>query len=105
MSTSSTRYPRNPIPAVKIAKRTKNTRTSVASTCRYSAIPPHTPPMTLFVVLRSRRVDMSTFPSFMEDRQRECGEQTDRDRRLGRDVGQGQEHRRDRHDGAEHRCH
>jgi hypothetical protein len=37
------------------APATNTTRTSVASTARYSAIPPHTPAMTRLVLLRSRR--------------------------------------------------
>src|SRR5207302_8532849 len=64
---------------------------------------PRTPPMTLFVVLRSRRVDMSTFPSFMQDREREGGEEADGDRRLRRELGDRHGECRDRDDAIEER--
>src|SRR6266850_6755982 len=68
---------------------TKNTRTSVGSTWRYSAMPPQTPPMTLFVVLRSRRVGICVIPSLaklVEDRDAERREQAERHHRLRRDL-------------------
>src|ERR1051325_11425089 len=75
---------------------TTKTRTSVASICRYSAMPPQTPAMTRLVVLRSRRVGMCVFPSLKErvdDRHAERGEEAERDDRLGRDLGHRLEQR------------
>src|ERR1041385_539152 len=89
---------------------TMKMRTSVASICRYSAMPPQTPAMTRLVVLRSRRVGMCVFPSLIErvdDRHAERGEETERDDRLCRDLGHRLEQRGDgdhgvqrEHDGA-----
>src|ERR1700716_1846972 len=67
------------------ARMIMTTRTNVASMSRYSAMPPHTPLMTRFVRLRSRRPDIDRLPSSAalvegrEDHRRECGE---RDRRA-----------------------
>src|SRR5438093_7937519 len=85
---------------------TKKTRTSVGSTWRYSAMPPHTPPMTLFVVLRSRRVDMCTFPSlaeFIEDRDAERRDEAQRHGRLGGDLRDGDREGRDGDETVERR--
>src|SRR5919201_4320145 len=73
-------------PPLKIVARTKSTRTNVASTARYSANPPQTPAMTLFVVLRSRRVDdirsLPPLSVLVGDREHDRGKGRDRDRRL-----------------------
>src|SRR5205814_1703184 len=63
IKTNSTMYPRTPRPAVTKAVITNTTRTSVASTARYSAMPPQTPPMTRLVLLRSRRDFTDGLPS------------------------------------------
>src|SRR5881296_3255073 len=71
-----------------IVPMTKNTRTSVASTCRYSAMPPHTPATTLFVVLRSRRVDMAhPFTQLMCRGDRERDDEAQRNDGLLHEVG------------------
>src|SRR5256885_3563667 len=82
----STMYRSARRPPVRNVARTKNTRTRVGSTARYSASPPHTPAMTRLLWLRSsRREDMETFPSlaeFVGDGHREAGDRGDRHRRL-----------------------
>src|SRR6266702_2732467 len=79
------------------AVTTNTTRTSVASTARYSAIPPHTPPITRLVLLRSRRDFTNRLPSLrvlVGDRDRQCGDGRYRNGGL---LGQGQKSaRRDR---------
>src|SRR6185503_74950 len=77
---------------------TKNTRTSVASTWRYSAMPPQIPPTMRFVVLRSRRVCMCTFPSLakrVEDRDAERRDEAERDRWLTQRLRDRKQDRRD----------
>src|SRR5438105_13010456 len=67
---------------------TKKARTSVASTCRNSAMPPQTPATTLFVVLRSRRVDMDhPFTQLVPGRDRERRDETQRNDGLLHHVG------------------
>src|SRR2546426_6230257 len=69
---------------------TKKTRTSVASTCRYSAMPPQTPATTRFVVLRSRRVDMDhPFTQLVPRRDRERRDEAQRNDGLLHQVGDG----------------
>src|SRR5438477_2683742 len=78
-------------PAVMNPVNTNTTRTSVASTARYSAMPPQTPPMTRLVLLRSRLDFTDGLPSLRVlvcDRDRQRGERRDRDGGL---FGQGQE--------------
>src|SRR2546426_8991502 len=72
--------------------RKKSTRTTVGSTARYSAIPPHTPATIRFVVLRSsRELDIgSLLPGAVLLRDREC------DRGEGRDGNGRLLHRSDR---------
>src|SRR6266699_2618368 len=75
---------------------TKKTRTSVASTCRYSAMPPHTPATTLFVLLRSRRVDMDhPFTQLVPGRDRERRDETQRNDGLLHQVGESARGHRD----------
>src|ERR1700752_2026129 len=105
MSSTRTMYARNPRPAVMREAMTKKTRTSVGSTCRYSAMPPHTPATTLFVALRSRRVGMDTFPSFakfVRDRDAERGKEAEWDRGVGRDLGDRDEAGGDRDQASDH---
>src|SRR5947208_13726198 len=85
---------------------TKKTRTSVGSTWRYSAMPPQTPPMTWFVVLRSRRVGMCTFPSlaeFVEDRDAERRDEAQWHGRLGGDLRDGDREGREDDEAVERR--
>src|SRR5437867_4091851 len=71
-----------------IVPMTKNTRTSVASTCKYSAMPPQTPATTLFVVLRSRRVDMNhPFTQLVPRRDCERRDETQRNDGLLHQIG------------------
>src|SRR5438309_4080573 len=68
-------------------RMTMTTRTKVAWMSRYSSRPPHTPPMTRLVRLRSRRPDTSWLPSdaaLVNGREDEAGEGRGRDRRIGR---------------------
>src|SRR6266542_4781631 len=77
---------------------TKNARTSVASSSRYSAIPPHTPAMTLLVVLRSRRDGMTGLPSLAQledDRDGERGEDARRHDGCLRRLDDARERHRD----------
>src|SRR5919204_3762863 len=104
MRKSSAMYARTPMPP-KNAVSTKKTRTSVASTARYSAMPPQTPEMTRSVPLRSSRSDdIERFPPasvFERDREDERRQQRDGQGRLLED-GQGELGRdraaRDEHD-------
>src|SRR6266550_5354261 len=95
--TSRTMYASTKSPAVMNAVNTNATRTSVASTARYSAMPPQTPPMTLLVLLRSRRDFTDRLPSLRVlvcDRDSQRGERRDRNGGL---LGQRQKKaRRDR---------
>ncbi len=87
--TSSTMYARIPRPAVRNAVTTNTTRTRVASTARYSAMPPQTPPMTRLVVLRSRRDFTNKLPSLRVlecDGDRQSGDRRDRNGGL---LGEG----------------
>src|SRR6185503_20113369 len=87
---------------------TKNTRTSVASTWRYSAMPPQIPPTMRFVVLRSRRVCMCTFPSLakrVEDRDAERRDEAERDRWLTQGLRERKQDRRDGHRDVDDRRH
>src|SRR2546423_2557003 len=89
IKTSRTMYARTKSPAVMKPVNTNTTRTSVASTARYSAMPPHTPPITRLVLLRSRRDFTNTLPSLrvlVRDRDRQRG---DRRYRHGGLLGQG----------------
>src|SRR2546428_11824994 len=97
IKTSRTMYARTKSPAVMNAVNTNTTRTSVASTARYSAMPPQTPPITRLVLLRSRRdftEGLLSLRVLVGDRDRQRGDGRDRNGGL---LGQGQEQaRRDR---------
>src|SRR6267378_1967834 len=75
-----------PRPPVNTIMRAKSTRTAVGSTARYSAIPPHTPATTRFVVLRSNRaLDIGWLlprAVLVRDGEYERGEGRDRNGRL-----------------------
>src|SRR6266542_876025 len=83
------RMPTPPNPRMTMATRMK-----VASMSRYSPSPPHTPPMTRLVRLRSRRPDTDRLPSIaalVERREDDCCEGRGRDRWIGGQRGQWRE--------------
>src|SRR5438093_4366141 len=86
MRINRTMYARMPRPAVTSVPTTKTTRTNVASTARYSAMPPHTPAMTLFVVLRSSRAGgigkLPSLPVLVGGGEPQRRDRGDRDARL-----------------------
>src|SRR6266542_2318566 len=86
---------------------TKATRTRSGSICRYSPIPPQTPPMTRLVRLRSRRADMVYSPSvaaFVDRREEHRGKRRERDARTGERCAELDEARDGRLDGGDARA-